>query len=216
MVPEYDQEAQLICVGGGSSADVIPSAKIPCIQLCSTPIIVSLNSFAELRRRFWILRGREAVCKHQYNCPEWWKWRSSPVIPKMADLPPSSLQLHHPAFYSTDVDCSGPYLIKIGWRTEKRWGISFKCLTTHAIHLDLLASMDTDSFLMALHCFITRRGKHIKLLSDHDMNSKGGSSELKNAFKSPITTLQTQLASQQIIFQFNPPYAPHLGGSWEG
>lgn len=109
-----------------------------------------------------------------------------------------------------------PYLIKIGQRTHKKWGIVFKCLTTHAVHLDLLASMDTDSFLMALHCFITRRGKHIKLLSDHDMHSKGGSSELKNAFKSLITTLQTQLASQQIIFQFNPPYAPHLGGSWEG
>lgn len=159
---------------GGSSADVIPSAKIPCIQLCSTHIIVSLNSFAELRRRIWILRGREAVCKHQYNCPEWWKWRSSPVIIKKADLPPSSLQLHHPAFYSTDVDCSGPYLIKIGWRTEKRWGILFKCLTTHAIHLDLLASMDTDSFLMALCHFIARRGQPFELVSDQGLNFKCG------------------------------------------
>ncbi|KAE8289497.1 hypothetical protein D5F01_LYC11199 [Larimichthys crocea] len=133
----------------------------------------------------------------------------------MADLPPSSLRLNHPAFYSSGVDCFGPYLIKIGRRTEKRWGIVFKCLTTHAVHLDLLASMDTDSFLMGLRRFIARRGKPYELLSDQGTNFKGGSSELKEAFNSLTPSLQSQLASQQIHFQFNPPHAPHFGGSWE-
>lgn len=133
----------------------------------------------------------------------------------MADLPPSSLRLHRPPFYSTGVDCFGPYIIKVGRRTEKRWGIVFKCLTTHAVHLDLLANMDTDSFLMGLRRFIARRGKPFELLSDQGTNFKGGSSELKDAFSSLSPALQSQLASQQIHFRFNPPYAPHFGGSWE-
>ncbi|XP_022519806.2 uncharacterized protein LOC111190345 [Astyanax mexicanus] len=133
----------------------------------------------------------------------------------MADLPPSSLRLNQPVFWSTGVDCFGPYIIKIGRRTEKRWGIVFKCLTTHAVHLDLLTSMDTDAFLMALRRFIARRGKPHELLADQGTNFKGGSSELQEAFKALTPELQAQLASQQIDFKFNPPHAPHFGGSWE-
>ena len=56
--------------------------------------------FAELRRRFWILRGRQAVRKHQHGCAECRRWHSNPVIPSMADLHPSSLRLSKPALHS--------------------------------------------------------------------------------------------------------------------
>ncbi|CAI5670381.1 unnamed protein product [Oreochromis niloticus] len=231
LAPEYDPEAQLIRVGGRLrrcetlSQDILhpvvldphhPITKL-IIQDCDHQLAHpgSERVFAELRRRFWILRGREAVRKHQYNCPECRRWRSQPVIPKMADLPSSSLRLHRPAFYSTGVDCFGPYLVKMGRRTEKRWGIIFKCLTTHAVYLDLLASMDTDSFLMSLRHFIARRGKPFELLSDQGTNFKGGSSELQEAFNTLSSALKSQLARQQIHFRFNPPQAPHFGGSWE-
>ncbi|XP_026029422.1 uncharacterized protein LOC113025652 [Astatotilapia calliptera] len=231
LAPEYDPEAQLIRVGGRLrrcetlSQDILhpvvldpqhPITKL-IVQDCDRQLAHpgSERVFAELRRRFWILRGREAVRKHQYNCPECRRWRSQPVIPKMADLPLSSLRLHRPAFYSTGVDCFGPYLVKMGRRTEKRWGIIFKCLTTHAVYLDLLASMDTDSFLMGLRRFISRRGKPFELLSDQGTNFRGGSSELQEAFNALGPALKSQLASQQIHFRFNPPQAPHFGGSWE-
>ncbi|KAK7939924.1 hypothetical protein WMY93_003250 [Mugilogobius chulae] len=231
LAPEYDSETQLIRVGGRlRRCDSLSSETLHPIVLDSHHPITKLiiadydsklahpgpeRVFAELRRRYWILRGREAVRKHQHHCSECQKWRGQPIIPKMADLPPSSLRLHQPAFYSTGMDCFGPFLIKIGRRNEKRWGIIFKCLTTHAVYLDLLASMDTDSFLMSLRRFISRRGKPHELLSDQGTNFKGGSSELHEAFNSLAPELQSQLASQQIHFRFNPPSAPHFGGSWE-
>lgn len=171
--------------------------------------------FAELRRKYWILRGREAVRRHQHHCIECRKWRGKPQIPRMADLPPARLRLYKPAFYSTGLDCFGPYTIKIGRRTEKRRGIIFKCMTTRAVHLDLLSSMDTDSFLMALRRFVARRGKPFELLSDRSTNFKGGERELQETFNSLQPDLQAQLASQQIEFTFNPPSAPHFGGCWE-
>ena len=133
----------------------------------------------------------------------------------MADLPSARLRLHKPAFYSTGVDCFGPMIVKVGRRHEKRWGIIFKCLTTRAVHLDLLNTMDTDAYLMALRRFIARRGTPAELWSDQGTNFKGGERELKEAFGSMAPTLQRQLASHKIKFHFNPPASPHFGGVWE-
>ncbi|KAJ8385759.1 hypothetical protein AAFF_G00182770 [Aldrovandia affinis] len=92
---------------------------------------------------------------------------------ELPDLPPARLRLHKPAFYSTGVDSFDPYEVKVGRRNEKRWGIIFKRMTTRAVHLDLLCSIDADSYLMALRRFVARRGKPFEL-SDRGTNFKGG------------------------------------------
>lgn len=133
----------------------------------------------------------------------------------MADLPSARLQLHKPAFHSTGVDCFGPMPVKEGRRQEKRWGVIFKCLTTRAVHLDLLRNMDADAYLIALRWFIARRGRPTELWSDQGTNFKGGERELREAFANMVPALQEQLARQQIKFCFNSPATPHFGGVWE-
>lgn len=130
----------------------------------------------------------------------------------MADLPPAHLRLYKPPFYSTGVDCFGPFTVKIGRQTERRWGIVFKCMTTRCIHLDLLESLDSDTFLMGFLLFITQPEetnpsleRFVKicsiyqtgaLLSDNGTNFVGGARELRET-----------LAERQIEFHFNPPPA---------
>ncbi|KAJ8346562.1 hypothetical protein SKAU_G00279630 [Synaphobranchus kaupii] len=168
---------------------------------------------AELRRRFWVLRGREAIRKHQHSCRECQLWRAKPDVPKMADLPPSRLRLYKPPFYLTGVDCFGPFHIKIGRRNEKRWGIMYKCMTTRCVHLDLLESLDSDAFLMSLRRFVSRRGTPFELLCDNGTNFVGGDRELQEALAEMAPRLKEHLAKQKITF--NPPGAPHFGGTWE-
>nr|XP_055025291.1 uncharacterized protein LOC129415362 [Misgurnus anguillicaudatus] len=231
LTPEYDNNSALIRVGGrlrrcDSLNDeflhpIVLSPSHPVSKLLIKHYDNKLHHpgagrvYAELRRKFWILRGREAIKKYQHECFECNKWRGKAAVPRMADLPPSSLRLFRPPFYSTGVDCFGPLVIKIGRRTEKRWGIIYKCLTTRAVHLDLLDHMDTDSFLMSLRRFIARRGKPYELLSDQGTNFKGGHTELEETFHQIQPTIKDQLAKEQIRFRFNPPSAPHFGGSWE-
>lgn len=133
----------------------------------------------------------------------------------MADLPQARLQIFKPPFFSTGMDCFDPFTVKIGRRGEKRWGILFKCLKTRAVHIDLLCSLDSETFFMALRHFISHRGKPSELLSDQGTNFKGGERELQESFKSLCPTLQTELAKQQIQFRFNPPSSPHFGTVWE-
>ncbi|KAM4566949.1 uncharacterized protein PAE49_010403 [Odontesthes bonariensis] len=171
--------------------------------------------YAEIRRSYWILRGRQAIRKHQRQCTECCKWRKKPGIPQMADLPSARLRLNKPFFWSTGIDCFGPYTIKIGRRHEKRWGIIFKCLTTRCFHLDLLSHMDSDSFLLDLRRFVATRGKPFEILCDQGTNFRGGDRELKEAFAQLEPSLREQLAGQKISFRYNPPHAPHFGGAWE-
>ncbi|KAI4898690.1 hypothetical protein NFI96_003937, partial [Prochilodus magdalenae] len=122
----------------------------------------------------------------------------------MSDLPPERLRLLCPPFFSTGVDCFGPYSAKIGRRTEKRWGVVFKCLTTRAVHIELLSSMDADTFLLALRRFISRRGRPKEILSDCGTNFRGADRELRETFAALQPQLKAQLADYQILFKFNP------------
>ncbi len=229
--PEYDKASGLIRVGGRlrhakhMELDAIHPIVLDPQHHLTKLLIKDYDAsllhpgpervFAELRRRYWILRGREAIKKYQYRCVDCQKWRAKPGVPKMADLPSARLRLYNPPFYSTGMDCFGPFTVKIGRRTEKRWGIVFKCLTTRCLHLDLLESLDTDAFLTSLRRFIARRGKPFELLCDNGTNFVGGNREMKAAYEAMMPQLREQLAEQQISFRFIPPGAPHFGGAWE-
>ncbi|XP_061128044.1 uncharacterized protein LOC133149871 isoform X1 [Syngnathus typhle] len=229
--PEYDKTTELLRVGGrlrhaeGLDLDTIHPVIMDPSHHVTKLIIKNADDsllhpgpervLAELRRRFWIIRGREAIRKHQYSCLECRRWRAKPDVPKMADYPPARLRLYKPPFYSTGVDCFGPFQVRIGRRTEKRWGIVYKCMTTRSVHLDLLESLDTDAFLLSLRRFISRRGRPFELLMDNGTNFVGGERELREAVVAMAPELKDQLAEQQISFRFNPPSAPHFGGTWE-
>ncbi|XP_033097261.1 uncharacterized protein LOC117101394 [Anneissia japonica] len=133
----------------------------------------------------------------------------------MADLPKARLRVREPSFYSTGMDCWGPMTVKVRRSQEKRWGIIFKCLTTKAVHLEIIRNMNTDEFIMAFRRFVSRRGVPKELHSDCGTNFKGAERELHECFKAMSPELQAKLAHQQVEFKFNPPNAPHFGGIWE-
>lgn len=223
--PEIDEE-ELIRVGGRlhHAEDLEQTAVHPIVLDPGHPSTRLLNQdldsrlhhpgpervLAEIRRSYWILQDREAIRRYQHTCTECRRW-----IPKMADLPPAHLRLFKPSFFSTGMDCFGPFQVKVERRMEKRWGIIFKCLTTRGVHLDLLNSIDADLFLMALRRFIARQGTSAELYSDQGTNFRGGEKELRETFAALSPDLQQKLAKQKISFHFNPPAALHFGGRWE-
>ncbi len=78
-----------------------------------------------------------------------------------------------------------------------------------------MTSLDADSFLMALCRFIARRGQPYEVICDQGTNFYGGKSELKSAFDQLSPVLLEKFWNHQIKFTYNPPYAPHFGGTWE-
>ena len=135
----------------------------------------------------------------------------------MADLPHDRVVPGKPPFSSVGIDCFGPFLVKRGRSQEKRYGCIFSCSAVRAIHIEMLHSLESDSFLNALMRFVARRGKPEMIRSDNGTNFVGGNSELVESVKQWENSDQfkAHLLSMHIKWEFNPPAASHMGGSWE-
>ena len=78
----------------------------------------------------------------------------------MADLPHDRVNPSAPPFTCVGVDYFGPFLVREKRSMVKRYDVIFTCLAT----------LDTDSFIMALRRFISRRGQVKEIRSDNGTN----------------------------------------------
>nr|XP_054773349.1 uncharacterized protein LOC129281437 [Lytechinus pictus] len=169
-----------------------------------------------LRQRYWVVRGRRAVRQEVGVCFKCKRRDATPVVQKMADLPADRVEPGRPPFTHVGVDCFGPYMVKQGRSQVKRYGCIFTCLVVRAIHIEVLHSMETDSFLNALQRFISRRGKPETIRCDNGSNFVGAEKELKEGLNRwNQSKIHDYLLQRTINWRFNPPAAPHMGGVWE-
>ncbi|KAI8441772.1 hypothetical protein MSG28_005461 [Choristoneura fumiferana] len=176
-----------------------------------------------LRQRYWILSGRNLVRKRFRLCNHCFKVSPSIDSPLMADLPSCRVTEAKP-FIHTGVDYAGPLPILLsryrGARQQKAYICLFICLVTRCTHIELAVDLSTSAFINAFKRFVSRRGTCLNLYSDQGTNFIGAkayfdelsqlthSKEYKDAFSNEVL-------QQGINWRFNPPSAPHFGGSWE-
>ena len=171
---------------------------------------------ALLRREYWITRGLVAIKRVLGNCFDCKRYLQRPCAQQMAPLPKERLTADKPPFIYVGIDYFGPIFVKSGRSHCKRYGCIFSCLTTRAIHIEVAHSLDTNSFIGALHRFISRRGKPEKIYSDNGTNFTSGDKELRSAVDDwNQTQIHNAMLQQNIEWHFIPPFAPHMGGIWE-
>ncbi len=171
---------------------------------------------SELRQSFWIIKAGVTVRGILKRCVVCKRIQSKVGKQKMADLPTFRLQPQQPAFTYTGVDYFGPFEIKCGRTTRKRYGVLFTCLSSRAVHIEVAESMDTSSCIDALRRFMARRGCIKEIHSDNGTNFVGANREWKDAMKQWNTDKITRFAADRgVTWVFNPPTASHHGGVWE-
>lgn len=116
-------------------------------------------------------------------------------------------------FRYTGVDYFGPMEVVVVRRREKRYGVIFTCMTCRAMHLEVASSLTTDSFIMALRRFISRRGNPEQMFSDNGTNLRGAATELNRCIQNmDQDVIVSTLANRNIKWSFIPPYSPNFGG----
>ncbi len=174
------------------------------------------HTLSLIRERYWIINGRSTVKNTIGRCYSCRK-RQSPVSQqKMADLPHDRVTPSKPPFTYTGVDCFGPFEVKRGRSTVKRYGVLFTCLTVRAIHIEVASSLDTESFINALRRFVARRGQPEEIRSDNGGNFVKGERELRQMVNDwNQTQIHEFLLQRNVKWTFNPPAGSHHGGVWE-
>ena len=118
------------------------------------------------------------------------------------------------SFASQPFTNTGPFYVSVKRSTEKRWGFLFTCLTTRAVHFEVLPSMDTSSCFMGIEIFVSRRGISSVIWSDNGMIATE-KEHLQNKHQWNHQSIAESLVEKDANWKFNPSSAPHHGGVWE-
>ena len=171
----------------------------------------------EINRSRWIV-GSIAHLKRILNeCYQCRRWRPKPTVQKMAPLPstriPGTKEERLAAFTFTALDVAGPWITSQGRGKSqtKRWLLIFRCATVGAVHLEMLYSMDTSSFLMALTRFTSEASTPKKIYCDQGTNLVRGDKELGLVWDEALKKDMTE-GRFGIEFVFSPPESPHFNG----
>ncbi|UYV79846.1 hypothetical protein LAZ67_18000906 [Cordylochernes scorpioides] len=165
-----------------------------------TPVIMDPRHY--LTKRCWS------------ECPSYKIRRAKPSTPVMGVLPEYRVEPQQQSFSIVGMGYFVPMEVSVGRRHEKRYGVLFTCMTTPAIHLKV--AQTTYSFIMAIWRMICRRGIPWEIFSDNGTSLRGADKELQQALDDyDQEALTENMNSKGIKWNFIPPSAPHMGGSWE-
>lgn len=171
---------------------------------------------AQLRCRYWIPKANSAIRKIINKCTVCRRINGKVGEQKMANLPEDRLLPDKPPFTNTGVDFFGPFDVKRGRSTIKKYGVMFTCLTLRAVHIEVADSLDTDSCINAIRRFVCRRGQVTIMRSDNGTNFVAAERELREAIQRlDNDKIEKALQPKGIKWIFNSPAASHQGGIWE-
>ncbi|XP_055859179.1 uncharacterized protein LOC129921394 [Episyrphus balteatus] len=167
--------------------------------------------------------SRNIIRKTIHQCHQCFMQRRITSQQIMGDLPSYRIQPNRP-FTNTGLDYAGPLTIRLSRcrnaKTSKAYIALFVCMTTKAIHLELVNDLTTDAFIAAFRRFVSRRGKCSNVYSDNGTNFQGARRCLTEMHKllmeqSHNDVITDALAKDGIAWHFIPPSSPHFGGLWE-
>lgn len=125
------------------------------------------ETLAEVRERFWIIKGRKMVQQVIRKCVWCQRYSSPRMVVQEAPLPNHRVR-PEPVFSTSDVDFAGPLWVTLGTKKPiKSYITLFTCSSTRTIHLELVPDMGTVSFLQALRRFFATHGISKQMVSDN-------------------------------------------------
>ncbi|XP_026063123.1 uncharacterized protein LOC113046525 [Carassius auratus] len=221
---------ELLCVGGRLQQSdfsyrekhpwILPSKGRYCELLVQYNHEVTMHSglrdtLVQIRSRHWILRGRQLVKGILSKCTVCKRFKAKPAQQDTAPLPRDRI-IESPPFAVTGIDFAGPLYVKNDHVLCKAYVALFTCAVTRAVHLELVSSQSTESFLLALKRFVSRRGLCKVIYSDNAKTFKRANqdlSELWHAIKDP--QLLEYFSGKGISWRFIVERAAWWGGFWE-
>lgn len=171
------------------------------------------HTLLSTRQKFWIINGNAAVRKCLQECGVCMIKKAQPVRQLMSDLPQSRITANTKPFFYCGLDYFGPLTFVEGRSHRKAWGLLFTCMSSRAVHVELVTSLNLSEFILAFTRFSDLRGPVSTIYSDNGTTFQAAAKVLPSLLDS--TELKNAFRKKSVNWEFIPPYAPAQGGAWE-
>ena len=156
--------------------------------------------------------GLRLAKKLARDCTTCHKLHQPPHRTLMADLPPERMKLFSPPFLVTGVDLFGPFKLKYGRnKSIKAWGALFMYARVRAVQPEIVQDLSTQSFLQALHHFVSHHGWPSTFISDKGKSFVRTERELRKLFVEGRKAISDFAVLHKIQWKFTTPHSPHKG-----
>ena len=181
------------------------------------------GTLLRMRQMAWVVQGRRLAQQVINKCIHCKKARAQVCQQVMGDLPVERARPAAP-FQFISVDLFGPYLVRDDIKRRvsmKVWGVVFCCMASRALHIDLVNSLSTESFLMAYQRFTAIRGHPTKVWSDPGTNFVGAKSLLEDLYSFLGSQYMPNLEEYAVkngtswTWKVLPADSPHRNGAAE-
>ena len=185
-----------------------------CLGHCGPTLLLSAIGWRCARRLTRSVCSQCKVCRKAAPKPQ----------PQLLGQLPEERVSTTPAFNSTGLDFAGPFTLKKGHTRKpvhiKAYICLFVCLSTKAIHLEVISDLTTPAFLGGLRRFVSRRGCPQVIHSDNGSNFVGARNQLRDLYRflqaeDTDSTIHQHLLKHRTTWDNIPERAPHFGGLWE-
>lgn len=169
---------------------------------------------AAVRERYWVPKLRSLVKSVRNKCYGCKRFNATPARNPIPGQLPEDRTTVGAAFEIIGTDFAGPVKYKQGKKSQGNSYLAiFTCSLSRAIHLELMASLETDNFITCLKRFIARRGRPRVIYSDNGGTFIKAEKWLRQLRKDE--RLQGLLEQHEITWKFNLSRAPWWGGQCE-
>ncbi|XP_028966704.1 uncharacterized protein LOC114828094 [Galendromus occidentalis] len=170
---------------------------------------------SQLRRRFWITRGRQVIKSILRRCVICRERQAAPATQIEAPLPECRADFLAP-FASTGLDFCGPFHVRHRLGSQKAYVAVFTCCPIRAVHLELLPSQNTPQTHLAVRRFLAAHPSCTRIISDNGASFVKAATELKRVFNSlKDPTVQEELNGRGVHWSFICPRAPWHRGFYQ-
>lgn len=121
-------------------------------------------------------------------------------------------------FLHTAIDYAGPIWSPMskgrGSKAMKSWIAVFVCLSTKAIHIELVSDVSSAAFVASFRRFTARRGLCSDIYSDNGTNFVGADKEMRKQLTQCLQDKEwrDELSASGTRFHFAPPGSPDFNG----
>ena len=168
------------------------------------------STLAQLRSRFWLIKGRQTVKKIIHKCIICKRFGGHPYkAPQPPPLPEFRVK-EAPPFSYCGLDYLGPLHVKGG---GKVWISLHTCCVTRGVHLEIVPDLSAEAFLRCFRRFTARRAVPKIVVSDNAKTFKPASRTLVALSKDPV--VKKYFSQERIQWFYNLERAPWWGGFFE-